>query len=82
MYFLYILECKDGSFYTGITTNVGRRFNEHKKGNGGHYTSSKEVVKIVYTEEYSDRSSALKRETQIKSWRREKKLELIKGNGG
>ncbi len=77
MYFLYILECSDGSFYTGITNNVERRFNEHKKGVGGHYTSSREVKKIVYTEEHVDKSSALKREAQIKGWRREKKLTLI-----
>jgi len=77
MYFVYLIECKDGSFYTGITTNVERRFNEHKSGIGGHYTSSKEVVKVVYTEEHSDRSSALKREAQIKGWTRQKKLNLI-----
>jgi putative endonuclease len=78
MYFLYILKCKDNSFYTGITTNVERRFKEHKNGVGGHYTSSKKAVKIVYTERHPDRSSASKREAEIKSWRREKKLELLK----
>ena len=77
MYFVYIIECTDKSLYTGITNNLERRFNEHKTGIGGHYTSSKEVEKIVYTEEYPDRSSALKREAQIKGWRREKKLRLI-----
>jgi putative endonuclease len=78
MYFLYILKCKNGSLYTGITTNVERRFIEHKKGTGGHYTRSQGVVKIVYTEEHPDRSTALKREAEIKSWKREKKLELWK----
>jgi putative endonuclease len=78
MYFLYLLECSDGSIYTGITTNVERRFEEHKKGIGGHYTSSKQVIKVLYTEEHPDRSSALKREAQIKRWRREKKLQLTK----
>jgi putative endonuclease len=77
MYFVYIIECKDGSLYTGITTNVERRFVEHKKGIGGHYTSAKEVVKVVYTEQHPDRSSASKREAEIKSWRREKKLAMI-----
>lgn len=80
MYFIYLIECSDGSLYTGITTNVGRRFNEHKNKTGGHYTSSKEVVHVAYTEEHPDRSSALKREAQIKSWPREKKLALIKSN--
>ena len=77
MYFVYIIECSDGSLYTGMTRDVERRFNEHKNKKGGHYTSSKEVVKIVYIEEHPDRSSALKRESQIKGWTRQKKLNLI-----
>ncbi len=76
MYFLYILKCKDGSLYTGITTDVMRRFEEHKKGIGGHYTSTHPAVKILYTETCSDRSSALKREAHIKSLRREQKIAL------
>ena len=77
MYFVYILKCKDGSLYTGITTDVARRFAEHKKGEGGHYTSARGVKKVVYSEEHPDRSSASKREAEIKSWPREKKLNLI-----
>jgi putative endonuclease len=77
MYFLYIIECSDGSLYTGITTNVERRFEEHKSKIGGRYTRSKEVVRVVYTEEHPDRSSALKREAEIKGWNRQKKLFLI-----
>ena len=77
MYFVYVLECKDGSLYTGITTNVERRFKEHKDGIGGHYTSAKKAVRVVYTEQYPDRSSAARREAEIKGWRREKKLHLI-----
>jgi putative endonuclease len=80
MYFVYIIECKDKSLYTGITNNLERRFNQHKSGNGGHYTSSKKVEKIVYTEKHPDRSSALKRESQIKKWTRAKKEALINGN--
>lgn len=78
MYFVYILECGDGSLYTGITTDVERRFNEHKTKIGGHYTSSKQAVCVAYTEQHPDRSSALKREAQIKGWPRQKKLNLIK----
>lgn len=78
MYFLYILQCSDKSLYTGITTDIERRFAEHQAGKGGHYTSSRRVVKIVYTEEHSGRSSASKREAEIKSWTRKKKIELIK----
>lgn len=77
MYFLYLLECKDGSLYTGITTDVARRFDEHTKKKGGHYTSAKTPVRVVYTEQHPDRSSALKREAEIKSWTRQKKLNLI-----
>ena len=78
MYFVYLIECKDDSLYTGITTDVARRFREHKSGIGGHYTSAKKAVRVVYTEQRPDRSSASKREAEIKSWPREKKLNLIK----
>ncbi|HEY4489975.1 MAG TPA: GIY-YIG nuclease family protein [Candidatus Paceibacterota bacterium] len=77
MYFVYILKCGNGTLYTGITTDVNRRFNEHKNGKGGHYTKSSKVVSVLYTEKHQDRSSALKREAQLKGWRREKKLNLI-----
>ncbi len=77
MYFVYLIECGDHSLYTGITTDVKRRFAEHKSGKGSHYTSSRGVVKVVYTEEHPNRSSALKREAQIKSWPRQKKLKLM-----
>lgn len=77
MYFVYIIECSDKSLYTGITTDIQRRFNEHKNKTGGHYTSSKDVVRVVYTEQHPDRSSASKREMQIKSWSRKKKLDFI-----
>lgn len=77
MYYVYILECGDGSLYTGYTTDVERRFKEHKAGRGGHYTRSKEILRVVYTETFQDRSSALKREAQIKSWPRQRKLSLL-----
>jgi len=78
MYLVYILKCGDQSLYTGITTDLKRRFAEHKAGTASRYTSSKRAVKIVYTEQHPDRSSASKREAEIKSWRRDKKLDLIK----
>lgn len=82
MYFVYIIKCKDGSLYTGITTDVKRRFKEHKEGKGGRYTRAKGVIKVVYTEKHKNRSKASKREAQIKSWRKYQKLGLIKGNYG
>ena len=78
MWFVYILKCKDGSFYTGITNDLKRRFSEHKDRKGGHYTNSHTVERIAYFEKLKTKSAALKREHQIKSWRREKKLNLIK----
>ncbi len=77
MYYVYLLQCSDGTIYTGITTDVERRFQEHKNGKGGHYTSSRKAVKLLYTEKQKNRSNALKREAEIKGWRREKKLNLV-----
>ena len=77
MYFVYLIECADESLYTGITTDVARRFEQHKNKMGGHYTSARKVVRIAYTEKHPNRSSASKREAEIKSWTRKKKLELI-----
>jgi len=79
MYYVYIIECKDGTLYTGITTDVRRRFQEHSLGKGGSYTKTKKVKKLLHIEECENRSAALKREAEIKSWRREKKLVLING---
>jgi putative endonuclease len=77
MYFVYILECGDGSLYTGITTDVERRFEEHKSKRGGHYTSAHGAARIIYTEGHPDRSSASRREAEIKRLSREKKLEVV-----
>jgi putative endonuclease len=77
MYYLYLLLCDDNSIYTGVTNNIERRFSEHKNKRGGHYTSSHNAVKIIYKEEYQTQKEVLARERQIKTWRREKKLNLI-----
>lgn len=77
MYFVYILKCQDNTLYTGITTDLDRRLSEHKDGTASRYTSAKKVVEIIYSEKQLDRSSALKREAEIKSWNRSKKLALI-----
>lgn len=78
MYFVYILQCADKSLYTGITTDIERRFKEHCEGLGGHYTRSHKPKKIVYTEKAKNRSLASKREASIKKLTVLKKLELIK----
>lgn len=76
-YFLYLIWCEDKSIYTGITTDLERRFKEHKNKIGSYYTRAHKVKKIVFFEKHINRSRALKREVEIKSWRREKKLALI-----
>ncbi len=77
MYFVYILECTDGTLYTGITNNLAKRLSAHKAGKGGSYTRSRTVKRFVYTEKAKDRSSALKREAAIKKLRRNQKRTLI-----
>ncbi len=77
-YFVYLIECGGWSIYTGITTDVERRFKEHVTGKGAQYTRAHKVKRVLHTEVYKTRSKALKREIEIKKLRREKKLELIK----
>ena len=72
-----MLKCKDGSLYTGITNNLERRIEEHKKGKGGYYTKSFGVFECVYNEIYPTKKEALKREAQIKGRTRKKKFALI-----
>ncbi len=76
-YFVYLLECEDDSLYTGITTDVERRFAEHTAGVGSRFTRAKRARRIVYTERHPDRSSALKREAEIKRMTRGEKLALV-----
>jgi putative endonuclease len=76
---MYILECADGSFYTGSTKNLERRLWEHNNGLGANYTISRTPVELVYFEEYTRIDEAFYREKQIQGWSRKKKLALIKG---
>lgn len=80
MWFVYILECKDGSLYTGITNDLSRRLEAHTDGVGAKYTKSHPVRACVYTEECDSRSSALKREAEIKRLKRADKVILIRSN--
>lgn len=77
MWHVYILRCADGTLYTGMTTDLSRRVNEHNRNKGSAYTGSRLPVKLIYNEPCTDRSQALKREAQIKRWPRKKKLVLI-----
>ena len=78
MWNLYILRCKDGSLYTGITTDVEKRLEAHSSGKGAKYTRGRGPLELVYREECGDHSAALKREAEIKRLSREEKLKLIK----
>ncbi|MFW6266821.1 MAG: GIY-YIG nuclease family protein [Halanaerobium sp.] len=76
-HYIYVLECSDGSLYTGYTTNVERRLEEHNSGQGAKYTRGRLPVKLRYQEEFKNRSLAQQREYQIKQLPRSKKEELI-----
>lgn len=78
MWFVYILLCQDTSLYTGISPDVERRFILHKNGKGGAYTRSHKPIKIVFCEPQQTKSDALKREHEIKSWKRTQKIETLK----
>ena len=79
--YVYIVECSDGSFYTGITNDLDRRIAEHNEGlNNKAYTNNRRPVKLVYFEDHSDPYYAISREKQIKGWSRKKKIAMIKGN--
>jgi putative endonuclease len=75
---LYILECGDQSLYTGITNRLAIRIEAHQKGIGARYTRGRLPLKVVYTEECSNRSDASKRECAVKKLSKSKKIELIK----
>jgi putative endonuclease len=77
MYYVYLIQCEDGSIYTGITTDLERRFREHSDKVGGHYTRAHKVEKILYTEKYQTRGEALKREAEIKKFSRKEKFKLV-----
>ena len=77
-WFVYVIRASDDSLYTGITTDVQRRFKEHcSPVKGARYFRGRQPVEVVYRESHPDRSSALKREADIKKLSRKQKLELI-----
>lgn len=77
MAYIYILECNDGTLYTGWTTDLQRRVQTHNKGKGAKYTRSRIPVKLKYFEEFKTNSEAMKREYAIKKLSRKDKLILI-----
>jgi len=76
----YIVECSDGSYYVGITVNLNERISEHNAGKGARWTRYGRPVQLRHYEIYPDKSSARKREIELKGWRREKKEALFNIN--
>ncbi|MFN0158546.1 MAG: GIY-YIG nuclease family protein [Bacteroidota bacterium] len=79
---MYILECADGSYYTGSTNNLELRLAQHHDGEGANHTKKRLPVKLVYFEEYNRIDQAFYREKQVQGWSRKKKEALINGKHG
>ncbi len=77
--YCYILQCADGSFYTGWTNDLARRYRQHRSGNGGRYTRTHCPVTLFYFEPQKDKTAARKREAAIKKLPRAKKAEMAAG---
>lgn len=77
-WFTYIIECKDGSFYTGCTNNLIRRWRQHCDGSGAKYLKAHHPEKVVFVEEHSTQSKACKREYEIKQYSKQNKEELVR----
>ncbi|PTI50863.1 hypothetical protein BU106_11025 [Staphylococcus xylosus] len=76
-HYIYIVKCKDGSLYTGYAKDVTQRVAKHNNGQGAKYTKIRRPVQLVYQEMFNTKSEALKREYEIKTYKRQQKLELI-----
>ena len=77
VHWVYILECDDGSFYTGYTTDVERRVREHDRGEGAKYTRGRTPVELVHRERFDSKSAAMSREYEIKQLSRTEKERLV-----
>ncbi|RRJ83861.1 GIY-YIG nuclease family protein [Aestuariirhabdus litorea] len=81
-WFLYVILCSDRSLYTGITTDIERRFSEHARGRGARFFRGRQPLRVVYRETHNDRASASRREYQIKQLSRQQKLALVADGSG
>lgn len=79
-YYVYILQCNDGTLYTGYTNDLQKRIEKHEKGQGAKYTRGRGPFQLVYTENFPNKRMALKREYEIKKLTRKEKLALISTN--
>lgn len=81
MYYVYILQCADGTLYTGITVNLERRIVEHNSlKTGAKYTRARRPVKLLFSKRFRNRSNAAKAEYRMKQLSRQEKLEMIQGS--
>lgn len=78
MWYVYMIRCKDGRLYTGMTKDLKRRLEQHRRGKGAQFTRSFGVDEMIYHEKAGTRRTAMRREIAIKSWPRKKKLALVK----
>jgi putative endonuclease len=76
-WYVYILNCRDRTLYTGATNNLRARLDKHNNGTGAKYTRGRRPVKLIYSEQFNTRRQALRREAEIKKWPRRRKQELI-----
>jgi putative endonuclease len=76
-FYVYILQCSDGTFYTGYTKDLQQRTSQHEKGKGAKYTKSHRAQRVAYVELFDTRSAAMKRELEIKKLNHKQKLNLI-----
>ena len=79
-FWIYMLRCSDGSYYTGHTDNLEHRIGLHQQGEGVGYTSTRRPVEVVFTQQCTTREEALAAELQIKGWSRKKKEALVRGD--
>ncbi len=77
MFFVYILQCQDGTYYTGYTNDINKRLQVHNEGKASKYTRTRLPVKIVYVEEFATKSEAMRKEIEIKNLPRLKKEHLV-----
>jgi len=80
-YYVYILRCKDGTYYTGHAKDAQKRYDMHKKGRGARYTRIHKPEELVYVEAFETRGDAMRREHKIKKFSHDKKQQLIRDNG-
>ena len=77
-FWVYMLRCGDGTLYSGITNDLGKRIEAHRSGRGARYTRGRGPLRLVFCEEAKDKSAALKREHALKRLRRSEKLALVR----